>query len=88
MHRPALGVVCDPNPAQRRFDPPERRPYPAKSRAPPNTSRAPHGVRAAYGLSLRPVENRYCDHATTATVIATVTANDSATLTSLEPRKP
>ena len=41
-----------------------------------------------YGLSLRPVLKRYCDHATTASVNAAVTANESHTGTSLVPRKP
>ena len=41
-----------------------------------------------YGLRRRPVLNRYCDHATMAAAIAIVTAKDSHTLTSLDPRNP
>jgi hypothetical protein len=44
--------------------------------------------RGHYGLSLRPVLKRYCDHATTISVNAAVTANESHTDTSLVPRKP
>lgn len=74
-----------------------RRPTPATSSSaapgPSSTRRwstrsSPSATLGDYGFSRLPVENRYCDQATTRAVISAVMPKESTTGASAEPRKP